>query len=208
MATEKPFQLPNNWCWARLDDLSPQFQNGASSRGDKAGKDIVVLRLADIDNWKVSLNDTRMLTIFEQSIAKYSLQKNDILIIRVNGSADIVGRFVLCDESYDVIYCDHFIRLRFPLEVLVPGYLVLLGLSDLVRSRIKHLFISTAGQKTVNQKHIGSLVVSVPPISEQHRIVAKFDELMALCDSLKARIAAAQTIQLQLADTIVEQAVA
>ncbi|MCQ8102731.1 restriction endonuclease subunit S [Methylomonas sp. SURF-2] len=208
LADEKPFQLPSNWRWVRLDDLSPEFQNGASSRGDKSGKEIIVLRLADIDNWKVSLRDTRTLTILEQSIAKYSLQKNDVLIIRVNGSADIVGRFVLCDESYGAIYCDHFIRLRFPREILVPGYLVLLGLSDLVRNRIKHLFISTAGQKTVNQKHIGSLVVSVPPIYEQHRIVAKVDELMALCDALKARIAAAQTTQLQLADAIVEQAVA
>lgn len=50
--------------------------------------------------------------------------------------------------------------------------------------------------------------IPIPPLNEQHRIVAKVDELMALCDALKARIAAAQTTQLQLADAIVEQAVA
>jgi len=47
----------------------------------------------------------------------------------------------------------------------------------------------------------------LPPLNEQHRIVAKVDELMALCDSLKARLADAQAIQLHLADAIVEQAV-
>lgn len=47
----------------------------------------------------------------------------------------------------------------------------------------------------------------LPPIEEQHRIVAKVDELMALCDALKAHLADAQTIQLHLADAIVEQAV-
>jgi type I restriction enzyme S subunit len=48
----------------------------------------------------------------------------------------------------------------------------------------------------------------VPPIKEQRRIVAKVDELMALCDALKARLAEAQTTQIRLADAIVERAVA
>jgi type I restriction enzyme S subunit len=47
----------------------------------------------------------------------------------------------------------------------------------------------------------------LPPIEEQHRIVAKVDELMALCDALKARLNDAQTTQVHLADAIVEQAV-
>lgn len=43
---EKTFNLPNGWQWTRLNSLLPEFQNGASSRGDKNGKDVVVLRLA------------------------------------------------------------------------------------------------------------------------------------------------------------------
>ena len=48
----------------------------------------------------------------------------------------------------------------------------------------------------------------LPPLAEQHRIVAKVDELMALCDTLKARLADVQTTQIHLADAIVDQAVA
>jgi type I restriction enzyme S subunit len=51
-------------------------------------------------------------------------------------------------------------------------------------------------------------VLAIPPVAEQRRIVAKVDELIALCDELKARLNAAQTTQLQLADAIVEQAAA
>ncbi|RDH84321.1 MAG: type I restriction endonuclease subunit S [endosymbiont of Escarpia spicata] len=205
---EKLFDLPFGWEWVRLGALSPDFQNGASSRGDKEGKETVVLRLADIDNWRISLAEPRSLTIAESSINKYSLEKNDVLIIRVNGSADIVGRFVLCDREIKAIYCDHFIRMRFPVQALVPAYLELLGSSSLVRQKINDLFVSTAGQKTVNQKHIGSLAITLPPLAEQHRIVAKVNELMALCDTLKARIQDAQTAQVHLADAVVEQAVA
>ena len=48
----------------------------------------------------------------------------------------------------------------------------------------------------------------LPPLAEQHRIVAKVDELMALCDALKACLAEAQATQIHLADAIVERAVA
>ncbi|GJB65304.1 restriction endonuclease subunit S [Aeromonas caviae] len=156
---EKPFELPKGWEWCRLGALMPQFQNGASSRGDSGGIPITVLRLADIKDWKVSLADTRELSIDSKSIDKYSLEKGDTLIIRVNGSSDIVGRFIGCDENYDAIYCDHFIRMRFLVEVFNTRYLSLLGSSNIVRSKIADLFISTAGQKTVNQGHISSIVL-------------------------------------------------
>ncbi len=203
---EKLSKLPKGWELLRLGSLLPDFQNGASSRGDKEGKEVIVLRLADISNWCVTLTNTRSLTISESSINKYSMAKDDVLVIRVNGSAEIVGRFILCDRDMDAIYCDHFIRVRFPIQALVPAYLKLLGSSNLIRHRIRDLFVSTAGQKTVNQKHIRSLVVTLPPLAEQHRIIAKVNELMAYCDSLKSRLFKAQTTQLKLADAIVDQA--
>jgi type I restriction enzyme S subunit len=51
------------------------------------------------------------------------------------------------------------------------------------------------------------LVAPIPPIQEQHRIVAKVDELMALCNQLKSVVREAQQTQLSLADTITERAV-
>ncbi|MCY1556016.1 hypothetical protein D9M68_927230 [compost metagenome] len=53
-----------------------------------------------------------------------------------------------------------------------------------------------------------NMLVSVPPLAEQHRIVAKVDELMALCDQLKARLNHARQVHEQLANALVEQAVA
>ena len=205
---EKPFELPQGWEWCRLGSLMPQFQNGASSRGDNGGIPITVLRLADIKDWKVSLVDTRELSIDSKSIDKYLLEKGDTLIIRVNGSSDIVGRFIGCDESYDAIYCDHFIRMRFLIEVFNTRYLSLLGSSNIVRAKIADLFVSTAGQKTVNQGHISSIVLPLPSITEQHRIVAKVDELMTICDQLKSRLQTSQQTQLALAESLVEGAIA
>jgi type I restriction enzyme S subunit len=52
-----------------------------------------------------------------------------------------------------------------------------------------------------------NLIVGKPPLAEQHRIVAKIDELMTLCDHLKSRITAASQLQQKLADVLVAQAV-
>jgi len=65
----------------------------------------------------------------------------------------------------------------------------------------------TAGQKRITRDYFAGNHFPLPPLAEQHRIVAKVDELMALCDALKVHLADAQTTQLHLADAIVEQAV-
>ena len=58
----------------------------------------------------------------------------------------------------------------------------------------------------LSMANISKFVIPVPPLPEQHRIVAKVDELMALCDQLKARLNDAQTTQLHLADAVVSNA--
>ncbi|MOA52718.1 EcoKI restriction-modification system protein HsdS [compost metagenome] len=55
---------------------------------------------------------------------------------------------------------------------------------------------------------IRSIPVPLPPLAEQHRIVAKLDQLLALCDQLKTRLTQARQLNEQLASTLVEQAVA
>lgn len=205
---EKPFEPPKGWEWVALKDLLPEFQNGVSSRGDVGGKSITVLRLADIKKRRISLRDTREIPINERDAKKYGLLKGDILIVRVNGSADIVGQFILNDDDLTAIYCDHFIRMRIDQTFITPDFLSLLGESDIARSRIQSLFITTAGQKTVNQSHIGSLLLPLPPLPEQSRIVARVSELRALCAQLRARLAVTAQTQSRLAETLIEKAVA
>ena len=56
--------------------------------------------------------------------------------------------------------------------------------------------------------NIAKFLIPIPPLKEQHRIVAKVDELMAICDQLKTRITTANQLQQKLADVLVAQSVA
>ena len=66
----------------------------------------------------------------------------------------------------------------------------------------------TAGQKRLPKDFVESNPFPLPPLTEQHSIVAKLDELMALCDQIKLRITKAKKLQQKLADVMIESAVA
>lgn len=69
-------------------------------------------------------------------------------------------------------------------------------------------YVTGTAQPKMNQAKMNSIVLLLPPEAEQHRIVAKVDQLMALCDQLKARLNQARQVHEQLANALVEQAVA
>lgn len=69
-------------------------------------------------------------------------------------------------------------------------------------------YVTGTAQPKMNQAKMNSIVLLLPPEAEQHRIVAKVDQLMALCDQLKARLNQARQVHEHLASALVEQAVA
>lgn len=118
-----------------------------------------------------------------------------------------VGRVALVTEAEDGWLCGTgSFMLRFIPEVSRSYVWMLFKCSSI---RI-YLAGAAVGTTMVNLNHgiLLKMPIAVPPISEQHRIVAKVDQLMALCDQLKAQLSQARQLQTHLADALVEQAVA
>ncbi|MFB2825270.1 restriction endonuclease subunit S [Aeromonas veronii] len=67
-------------------------------------------------------------------------------------------------------------------------------------------YITGTAQPKMNQAKMNSIVLGIPPLAEQKRIVVKVDELMTLCDQLKSRLQTSQQTQLALAESLVEGA--
>jgi type I restriction enzyme S subunit len=192
-ADDVPYDVPGGWQWVMISELMPEFQNGCSRRKstDDGGIDTIVLRLADITNGKVSPENPRKIKLTDSEIKQYQLKEGDVLITRVNGSIDLVGSFIPVTGNEKFTYCDHFIRMRTDTSTVHIPYLTYAGRSLLLRDQIRKKFLTTAGQKTINQRHISTMIIPLPPRAEQSRIAAKVNQLMSLCNELEAQQAKA-----------------
>jgi type I restriction enzyme S subunit len=89
-----------------------------------------------------------------------------------------------------------------------PQYVRLALNSTDVRDQIERPIRSAVGLKNVNLTEFGALTFPLPPLAEQHRIVAKVDELMALCDRLEKNLNTAGSTRRRLFDALLAEALA
>ncbi len=197
---EKPFELPDGWAWGRLGNVT---NYGVS---DKVEPNSVtdstwVLELEDVE--KVTSKILKKVRYSERNFksSKNCFRKNDVIYGKLRPYLDKV---LVADE--DGVCTTEMIPLR-GFAKINPFYLRLVMKSPFF---IRYANDSTHG---MNLPRMGTdkarmALFPITSESEQHRIVAKVDELMALCDQLKAKISQAQATQILLADAIVEQAIA
>ncbi len=208
---EQWFDLPANWSWTRFDELALHSEAGWSPSCEsvpRRGNGWGVLKVSAVTWGKFDANENKALPVNLEPKPDFEVKPGDFLISRAN-TAELVARVVVVPDGAPprLMMSDKIIRFVFSSEVS-REYLSLVNGSERSREYYARVAGGTSGSmKNVSREQIRNLAVALPPLAEQHRIVAKVDELMALCDALKARLAEAQTTQIHLADAIVEQAV-
>lgn len=161
-------------------------KNGLSRRPTGVESGPAVLRLADVTGGKISLASPRRGDLSSAEMEAYSLHTGDLLFVRVNGSSDIVGRCVPCVEITEPLcYNDHLIRVRVDPHRLDWRYVAVLANSPASREYMARTAITTAGQKTINQTMLAGLPLPVPPLEQQHQIIADIECLQAKSDALE-----------------------
>ena len=179
IADEVPFELPDSWCWCRWGTISESIQYGYNAPAKENGR-IKMVRISDIQDNKVLWDTVPFCDIDEESIETYLLKQNDILFARTGGT---VGKSYLVKEvPKDAIYAGYLIRTRYS-NNLSPEYLKFFMESELYWIQLRNGTIATA-QPNCNGKTLAHMLVPIPPLAEQKRIVAKIEELMQYCDKL------------------------
>ena len=174
---EKPFDIPESWMWVRWGDLSESIQYGYNAPAQEAGR-IKMVRISDIQEGKVLWETVPFCDIPEQDISSYLLRTNDILFARTGGT---VGKSYLVKEvPEESIYAGYLIRTRYS-SLLSPEYMKSFMESQLYWDQLHSGTIATA-QPNCNGKTLSKMILPLPPLAEQKRIVAKIEELMPLID--------------------------
>lgn len=166
------------WGQICFDNSFIKMQNGLAKRSGSSGVPYSVLRLANLSDAGISTEDMRTILLDTKEQENYGLKKNDVLMIRVNGSKENVGKQFLLTTDNQWAFCDHIIRIKYK-ENLLPAYMVYFSKSDTYKLYVENHMVSSAGQNTISRKGMASLSIPVPDLREQTEIVRILDDLLA-----------------------------
>ena len=176
---EIPFEIPDSWVWERWGNISQSIQYGYNAPAKDCGR-IKMVRISDIQDNSVLWETVPYCDIKENEISTYLLQSNDILFARTGGT---VGKSYLVQEvPEEAIYAGYLIRTRYS-QWLCPQYLKFFMESELYWSQLLNGTIATA-QPNCNGKTLGKMLLPIPPLSEQYKIVEKVNALFDYCNSI------------------------
>ena len=180
---EVPFEIPESWKWVRWGTLSESIQYGYNAPAQSFGR-IKMVRISDIQDGKVIWESVPFCNIHETEIAEYILKKNDILFARTGGT---VGKsYLVKDVPEESIYAGYLIRTRYS-QSLCPEYMKYFMESALYWTQLKNGTIATA-QPNCNGKTLAKMLLPLPPLAEQKRIVDKLEQLLPLCTKMENNI--------------------
>ena len=173
---EIPFDIPESWKWVKLGHLGYTNIGLTYSPKDVAPEGTIVLRSSNIQNGKMDYSD--IVSVNTDIPENKMCFKGDILICARNGSKRLVGKAAIVDK--DGMSFGAFMAIfrsrsnEYILNVINSAY-------------FRNTLLGDTGTTTINQitqDMLKNVLIPLPPLAEQKRIVAKLNELLPLCEEL------------------------
>ncbi|MFB6343067.1 restriction endonuclease subunit S [Saccharicrinis sp. FJH62] len=180
-SAEKPHNVPKNWTWSRLQNICTKLTDGSHNPPKNSGKGFPMLSSQNVTNGYIDFyNPTRFVTSkdFEIENQRTLIEPNDILLTIVAS----LGRSAVVPEN-----APKFVLQRSVAVISSPLNSRFLSMQLIAPNCTRYYDFHGKGtaQKGIYLGKLGLMPIAIPPLAEQHRIVAKVDELMALCDKLE-----------------------
>jgi type I restriction enzyme, S subunit len=192
---EAPFQLPSGWAWSRIGEVCSKTGSGSTPRGGKAAyqaSGIPFLRSQNVHDDGLRLDEVAYIDVGTHArMAGTHVRPRDLLLNITGGS---IGRCCRVPDEFGTANVSQHVAILRPALPEMADFLHLL-----VRSPYFQQFIQDeqtgAGRGGLPKGRMDRIVVAIPPLSEQQRIVRRVHELMALCDQLEAERAEREAIR-------------
>lgn len=168
-----------------LDEFLVDVRYGTSKKSDYDIDGVPVLRIPNIIGGSIDSTDLKYTIFNEKELQQLSLEIGDVLIIRSNGSINLVGQSaVVCEKHKGYSYAGYLIRLRCTPN-LNSKYLNYILNSHYLRAQIVELAHSTSGVNNINAQQIRNLKINWLPVQEQEEIVHQIESVFAKVDAIE-----------------------
>ena len=178
---EVPFELPEGWVWCRLKEIITELKYGTSEKSSLEGK-IPVLRMGNITTNGTIDYSNIVFSSNEEDIKEFLLTKGNLVFNRTN-SSDLVGKTAIYRGEMPAIFAGYLIKIA--LLKVNPEYTNFVMNSSYYRKWCYSVKSDAVNQSNINAEKLSNLLIPLPPLAVQHRIVQIAEQLLAIVDAIK-----------------------
>ena len=172
---ELPFDIPENWCWSRLLTLCKSISDGDHQPPPQVPSGIPFVVISNVSSGKIDLSNTRFVSHdYYENLHESRIPCRDDILFTVTGSYGIV----IPVDTEDAFCFQRHIALLKPLQITTEFLSTWLN-TPIVYEQCKHCATGTA-QKTVGLNSLKNILIPIPPINEQVRILEQLEEVLPL----------------------------
>lgn len=186
---EIPFDIPDAWKWVRLGHIAWYFDAGKSPNCLKqpvTGGDWGVITTTSVQLGHFDEAQNKILPKDFKVNTEIQVRSGDILITRAGPTNRTGIACLVKDIHYNLILSDKIVRINMTDTYFFKDYLIMVLNSPQIRNMIVGLMSGMDKQQVnISQDKYKTLLIPIPPLEEQKRIVAKLEEILPLCDRLK-----------------------
>ena len=199
---EKPFELPNGWMWTSLAEIA-EINPRNNDIPDDIDVSFVPMPLISTDISGYHEAETRKWIEIKTGYTHFA--EGDIAIAKITPCFENSKAVIFSNLKNGVGAGTTELHVARPYSVSINKRFILLCLKTPTFLKCgEYKMTGSAGQKRVPKEYFSSAIIGFPPELEQHRIVAKVDELMALCDQLEQQTLTSIDAHATLVETLLE----
>lgn len=201
---EQPFTVPVNWTWVRLADICEAITSGSRDWAQHYSSDgAIFVRMGNLSrgSYQLRLNNIQYVNAPAGGEGTRTLLQSGDLLLSITGEVGLLG--LIPDDFGEAYINQHTCMIR--ISPIMRGRFI----PEVLRSPLALVQYNEPQRGIKNSfrlSDVAELLIPLPPLAEQQRIVTKIDELMVLCERLGADLAEARNRQARLASTLIESA--
>ena len=197
--------LPTTWITATIHQLAELVQYGSSAKTNETGNGIPVLRMGNIFEGELVLDELKYLPKSHDEFPELLLKPNDLLFNRTN-SPELVGKTAVYTDKPDTCsFASYLIRVRFNKSVNSKFVSYFIN-STHGRQWIKSVVTQQVGQANVNGTKLQALSIPLPPYEEQLAVVLEMEKRYSAISEMEREVSANLIRGERLRQSILQQA--
>lgn len=183
-------ELPEGWEWSNLEQLAWDSGYGTSTKCSYDFAGPPVLRIPNVNQANISFEDVKFADQTASLKDDAKLDAGDLLIIRTNGSRDLIGRSAVVRQELeqDYYFASYLIRYRLLGSDRIFAWLATIWHAQPIRSWMIRTAATSAGQYNISVSALNNLAIPLPPQEEAKYIAEEVERRLSIVDKLEATV--------------------